>query len=255
MCMNRNHATISMEFLHPKQHAANATTPPAPALAPPEQKTFSNDLQNFSSQMVCAAVVVIARFICCCCCRLWSSFFHSYLQIIRMLWRAMLCLWFSLRFYLTLVLWLCFFNLFCSLCSHPTIHLSIHPYWSVCRLAALVQATSASSAAALPPPVGGDAKKLKTTGPILIILNFHANNAFDFNFVRETQNEKGVPIKNSTIRNCLMARTQWMKIRYSLNLSLSPSPIRAHLSNHTKVKFEILTIVDFLVEQQKKQQK
>lgn len=45
-------------------------------------------------------------------------------------------------------------------------------------------------------------------------------------------NEKGVPIKNSTIRNCLMARTEWTTIRCSLIPLRARSP--AHLQNHTK---------------------
>lgn len=40
-----------------------------------------------------------------------------------------------------------------------------------------------------------DSKKLKTTGPILIILNFHANNAFDFNFVARNITKKGYQLK------------------------------------------------------------
>lgn len=90
-----------------------------------QQKTFTNDLQNFSSQMLyifpAVTVVVIASCICCCwwcccCCCSCSLFFHSYLQIIRMLWRATL----SHPRPRPLIL---FFNL---LCSQPSIHLSIH---------------------------------------------------------------------------------------------------------------------------------
>lgn len=182
-----------------------------------QQKTFTNDLQNFSSQMLymfpAVTVVVIACCICCCwccCCCSCSMFFHSYLQIIRMLWRA--TLWLSHPRPRPLIL---FFNLFCS---QPSIHLSIH---STVGLSVGRPPSSSSISISSNTVIEIREKKLKTTGPILIILNFHANNAFDFNFVRETYSEKGVPIKNSTIRNCLMVRTEWMKIRYSLTHSLT----------------------------------
>lgn len=130
MSMNRNHATISMEFLHPNNM----------------QLQQQHQQQNFFERF---AKFFLSNGVCCCCCNCLFylllllpalvRFFHSYLQIIRMLWRAMLSLTRCLSI---------FRSVFISpspsfgsafLISFALIQPSTHPYWSVCRLAALVQ--------------------------------------------------------------------------------------------------------------------